>query len=397
MIDRQSMGLLPAKPHTAFRAPDGSLLYEEMFTRAGFDGPFTYFYHRYAPTPALKVESSTRGWAKPECENEGLHPLKRRLYDANVSWGQNAGGSGMLVDQRKPILFNADITIWLANPSQTDDLYFANNDGDEVWFVRSGSGRLESFCGWLDFKEGDYVFVPRSMVHRWHLNGKAEMLGIEARKDIGIPAGYRSPVGQLTMASPYTHRDFVHSKGPIATLDKDIEGPALLLVKKNDAFTQLTLERSPMDVIGWDGFAYPFVFPIKKFSPKIGQVHLPPTVHATFLGPTYVVCSFVPRMVDFHEQAIPCPYPHSNVNFDEVLLYLDGNFTSRKGVGPGSISLHPSGVVHGPHPGAYERSIGTTRTEELAVMIDTVGTLYPTKWAVGIENAAYHDSWKTMG
>ncbi|HEY8088347.1 MAG TPA: homogentisate 1,2-dioxygenase [Polyangiaceae bacterium] len=390
MIDRQSAGLLPAKPHTVCRAPDGKMLYEEMFTRGGFSGPFTYLYHRHPVTPHREVEVSTRGWPAPRAVEGPASPLRRRLYLSD-----RVPAGGMLVDRRLPVLFNRDVTVLLARPDASDDVYFANGDGDELWYLHEGHGRLESSCGWLDVKAGDYVWVPRSMIHRWHVAAPMRMLGFEAHGGVFVPDGFRNPVGQLRMDAPYTHRDFVHPVGPIATPDAVQEGPRDLLVKKAGTFTRYALENPAMDVVGWDGFVYPFAFAIEKFQPKVGLVHLPPTIHATFEGRGFLVCSFVPRVVDFHPQAIPCPYPHSSVDCDEVILYLRGNFTSRRGVGPGAISLHPAGVAHGPHPGAYEASVGTTRTDELAVMCDTFERLVPTAQAASLEEPGYHDSWKT--
>jgi homogentisate 1,2-dioxygenase len=234
------------------------------------------------------------------------------------------------------------------------------------------------------------------MIHRWHVDSGAplRMMCVESHGGVHVPKEFRNPVGQLKMDAPYTHRDFVRPEGPIATVDSVLEGPRELFVKKGGAFTRLLLDRPPMDVVGWDGFAYPWAFAIEKFQPKTGLVHLPPTIHGTFAGPGFLVCSFVPRLTDTHPQAIPCPYPHSSVDCDEIILYLRGNFTSRRGVGPGAISLHPAGVVHGPHPGAYEASIGTTRTDELAVMLDTFAPLVPTAQAANLEDPGYHDSWR---
>jgi homogentisate 1,2-dioxygenase len=390
MIDRQSAGLFPDKPHTVCRAPDGKLLYEEMFTRGGFSGPFTYFYHRFPITPHREVAVTKRGWPAPHPDPDGQTPLRRRLYLSD-----RVPTGGMLVDRRVPILFNKDVTVLLARPDATDDVYFANGDGDELWFVQEGSARLESPCGWLPVKSGDYVWVPKSMVHRWHVEEPMRLLGFEAHGGVFIPAPFRNPVGQLRMDAPYTHRDFVRPAGPIATPDHVQEGPRELLVKKKGIFTRYALENPAMDVVGWDGFVYPFAFAIEKYQPKAGLVHLPPTIHSTFEAPGFLVCSFVPRVVDFHPQAIPCPYPHSSVDCDEIILYLRGNFTSRRGVGPGAISLHPAGVAHGPHPGAYEASVGTTRTDEMAVMCDTFEPLIPTAQAVNIEDPGYHDSWRT--
>lgn len=388
MIDRQAAGLIPDKPHTVLRAPDGKLLYEEMFTRGGFGGPFSYFYHRFPVTSQREASLSDRGWAPPHPDPDGRKPLRRRLYQSAL-----VPAGGMLVDRRAPLLFNDDLTVLLARPDTTDDVYFANGDGDELWFVQEGRGRLESSCGWLPIEPGDYLWIPKSMIHRWHIDQPMRLLGFEAHGGVFIPSSYRNPVGQLRLDAPYTHRDFLRPRGPIATPDKVQDGPRELLVKKDGAFTSFALESPAMDVVGWDGFVYPFAFAIEKFSPKTGSVHLPPTVHATFEGKGFLVCSFVPRLVDYHPQAIPCPYPHSSVDCDEMILYLRGAFTSRRGVGPGAISLHPAGVAHGPHPGAYEESIGVTRTDELAVMCDTFAPLASTAQAANIEHAGYHESW----
>lgn len=391
MIDRVSMGLLPAKPHTVLRDSKGELLYEEMHTREGFDGAFTYFYHRYPITAHGEVATTHRGWAAPLVDDKALHPLKRRLYLSD-----RVPEGGQLVDRRTPILFNKDVTVLLARPTESDDTYFANGDGDELWYVQEGSAKLESPCGWLPVAAGDYVWVPRSMIHRWHLSSKSmRMMGFEAHGGLKIPTQFRNPVGQLRMDAPYTHRDFVRPEGPIATPDKLQTGPKSLLAKKHGQFTHYALERPPMDVVGWDGFVYPWAFAIEKYQAKTGLVHLPPTIHTTFAGPGFLICSFVPRVTDTHPDAIPCPYPHSSVDCDEMILYLRGNFTSRRGVGPGAISVHPAGIAHGPHPGAYEASIGTKRTEELAVMMDTYAPLLPTAQAANVEDGGYHDSWKT--
>lgn len=391
MIDRQSFGLLPAKPHTALRTSDGRLLHEEMHTRGGFDGPFTYLYHLHPVTAARQVRVVENGWPKPVALEDALVPLKRRLYDSN-----RVAPGGMLARQRIPTLFNDQLTIWLAEPTESDDVYLSDGDGDELWFVREGRARIESVCGWIDVVEGDYVFIPRGMIHRWHLVSESmKLMGVQAKQGLFIPDNFRNPVGQLRMDAPYTHRDFVRPTAAIARPDAPLDGPNELLVVKEGHTSLHTLDRSPMDVVGWDGFVYPFAFNIRKYQPKTGMVHLPPTIHTTFVGSGMAICSFVPRVVDFGEGAIPCPYPHSSVDCDEVILYLDGNFTSRRGVGPGCISLHPAGIVHGPHPGAYEASIGTKRTEELAVMIDAFQPLRATAQAANIEDVGYHDSWRS--
>jgi len=388
MIDRWTQGLLPAKPHTVFRDPDGgALLYEECFTRLGFDGPYSILYHRHAPTDEVASEVSDRGFRLEPAEGEPL-PLRRRLFDSGAV---HAGGA--MLDARCPILFNPDVTISVARPSLSDDAFVVNGDGDDVFFVERGAGSVQTPFGLLPFHPHDYVVVPKGCPHRFLFDGEENRIfGIECRQGFHVPAQFRNDAGQLKMDAAYTHRDFVR---PVlegrAAADA---APRTVYGKRHDAWTKRTLPASPLDVVGWDGYAYPVAFPISKFQPKTGMIHLPPTIHITFAAGGAVICSFVPRVTDTHENAIPCPYPHTSVDCDEVIFYVDGNFTSRRGVGNGSISLHPAGVSHGPHPGAYEASIGARRTEELAVMIDTFRPLAWTKAAEKIERGDYHDSWK---
>ena len=389
MIDRHTLGPVPDKPHTVFRDPKGNLLYEEMFTRGGFSGAFTYFYHLTPVMPHREVEISGKGFPIAVPDESASSPLERRLYISD----RIAAGSTPF-EARTPLVTNADVSIYLVRAKKSDDAYFANGDGDELWFIHEGHARLESPCGMLDVKAGDYVWLPKSMVHRWHVSRpELRAMIFEAHGGVHVPEQFRNGVGQLQMDAPYTHRDFVRPAKPIATFDGALAGPTELFVKKRNRFTRYLLENPPMDVVGWDGFVYPWAFAIEKYQPKTGLVHLPPTIHSTFAGRGFLVCSFVPRVTDTHPNAIPCPYPHSSVDCDEVILYLRGNFTSRKGVGPGAISLHPAGIAHGPHPGAYEGSIGTKRTDELAVMIDTYLPLLPTKQAKAIEDERYHSSW----
>ena len=387
MIDRQSAGILPDKPHTAFRDASGKLFFEEMFTRGGFDGPFTYFYHRHPITPQRETSADHgRGWPMAVAA-EGVS-VRRRLYLSD-----RIPAGGQMLDRRTPILFNADVTVLLAHATESDDAYLANGDGDELHYVQEGEALLESPCGMLEVHAGDYVAVPRSLLHRWHVKSPLRAMTFELTGGMMIPREFRNPVGQLRMDAPYTHRDFRKPVGPIATPDRVHDGPKVLVVKKGGRFQRFELQTPPMDVVGWDGFVYPWAFPIEKYQPKTGLVHLPPTIHSTFASPGCLICSFVPRVVDFHPQAIPCPYPHSSVDCDEIILYLRGNFTSRRGVGPGAISLHPAGIAHGPHPGAYEASIGSQRTDELAVMMDCFKQLHPTAPAANLEDPGYHDTW----
>lgn len=390
MIDRHCAGVFPDKPHTVFRAPDGSIVYEEMFTRGGFAGAFSYFYHRFPTTDHLDVFSSSRGWPMATPSEDRNHPILRRLFNSNA-----VTPGGAFLDARLPILTNADVNVLLARPTKTDDVYFSNGDGDELWFIHEGQAKLESVCGWLAVEAGDYVWVPKGLVHRWHLEGaELRAMVFEFSGGVHIPTQFRNGVGQFVMDAPYTHRDFKRPVGPIHSFDSELEGPHTIVAKVRGRFTESVMARSPMDVVGWDGFVYPWAFPIERYQPKTGLVHLPPTIHGTFAAKGALVCSFVPRVLDFHPQAIPCPYPHTSVDCDEIILYLRGNFTSRRGVGPGAISFHPAGTPHAPHPGAYEASIGHTRSDELAVMMDTDKPLLVTEQAVAFEDHGYHDSWK---
>lgn len=389
MIDRWTQGSIPEKPHTVFRDPkSGAIFYEECFTRMGFDGPYSILYHRRPPTQELSTESAERGFRLRPAGAADPESLRRRLFDSD-----RVAAGGALIDSRTPLLFNADVVISVSRPSDSDNAFFVNGDGDDVYFVETGSGRIESPFGTVPFRKHDYLVIPKGCVHRLLFEGPANRLfGIECRRGFHVPAQFRNDAGQLKMDAAYTHRDFVRPTLP-ETSDSD-SAPREIFAKKNDAWTRRVLAGSPLDVVGWDGYVYPVAFPISKFQPKTGMIHLPPTIHITFASGGAVICSFVPRVTDTHPNAIPCPYPHSSVDCDEVIFYVDGNFTSRRGVGPGAISFHPAGVPHGPHPGAYEASIGAKSTKELAVMIDTFAPLRATAEALAVESPEYHDSWK---
>lgn len=384
MIHRLQRGSVPPKPHIAFE-PDGELAFEHCLTRQGFDGAFTILYHRKPPH-----------WVEQE-EDLGVHPgvgstaapgaLRRRHFK---SQDMPRGGQPFL--GRKKLLGNADIGVWMVHADSDDEAVIANADGDDLFFVQHGRGRVETPLGVLEFGKEDYVYVPRWIPHRVRLDEPTSMLVLEGRSYIDIPSNFRNHTGQLKMDAPYTHRDFrapVWPEGGPKTLD----APRRTLVKKGDRVTAVEWTHDLFDIVGWDGQIWPFAFPIRAYQPKTGLVHLPPTIHTTFVGGGFVVCSFVPRVVDFHEKAIPCPYPHSSPDCDEILFYVDGNFTSRKGVDRGSISFHPMGLPHGPHPGTYEASIGTKKTSELAVMVDTFKPLEVNEGATPFEDEGYNTSW----
>jgi homogentisate 1,2-dioxygenase len=382
MLDRVVQGEVPRKHHIAFRDGRGALLYEEAYTTQGFEGPYTLLYHRHRPH-AQHAAAPRNGWEPPRAVP--ARPLAKRHYRTQ----QARPPGGPPVDARTPLLFNADVVVSLVAPTAPDPVYFSNGDGDDLLFVQEGGGVLRSTLGDLRFEQDDYVYVPRGLVHRFLPSpGPQRWLSIECAGALHLPRQWRNETGQLRMDAPYSHRDFrrVSFTGP------SDEGLREVLVKRGGAFHAFRWDESPLDVVGWDGSVYPFAFPILNFQPRAGLVHLPPTWHGTFAARGALVCSFVPRVLDFHPEAVPCPYPHASVDADEILFYVRGNFTSRRGVGPGSISHHPAGVMHGPHPGAYEASVGAARTDELAVMMDTALPLQATAAALAVEDPGYMES-----
>jgi homogentisate 1,2-dioxygenase len=388
MIHYHSLGRKPPKPHTAFYE-DGRLLMEHCHTREGFEGPFSILYYRVPPTDENAVERIALPGFCP-FEPVADQPLHRR----HLKTGELAA-RGDFLDARRVLLFNPDVHVGMITPTEKSPRFFSNGDGDELFFAYRGDGRFETLFGVLPFRERDYILVPRSTPYRIHWDAEApRFLVFEGRGFIDIPREWRNRHGQITMYAPYTHRDF---RIPQALLRHDpaLHGaaPFRLIVKRADTLTTHLFQHFPFEVVGWDGNVYPVAFNIHDYQPKTGLIHLPPTIHLTFAGNNFVVCSFVPRKVDYAEGAIPCPYGHASVHMDEILFYVDGNFTSRRGIAPGSISLHPMGIPHGPHPGTYEKSIGTDRTTELAVMCDTYKELRLTTTAREIEDQDYHLTW----
>jgi homogentisate 1,2-dioxygenase len=389
MLDRVVAGDIPRKHHITLRGPGGELRHEECFTRDGFDGPYTILYHLRRPHTHELAEVG-HGWAPPIAAPE--RPMAKRHY---VS-GELERTGGAQVDNRVALMFNRDVTAGVVFPDEPDPCYLANGDGDELIYVHDGGGVVRSPLGDLRFEQGDYVYIPRGMVHRIIPDAGPRArpqywFWLELSGGLHLLQQWRNEVGQLRMDAPYSHRDFrrTEHKGPVD------EGIRDLTVKRGGRWHGFRYHDSPLDVVGWDGTVYPWAFPILAFQPRVGLVHLPPTWHGTFGARGALICSFVPRPVDFHPDAIPCPYPHSSPSCDEIIFYCAGNFTSRRGVGPGSLSHHPSGIPHGPHPGAYEKSIGTVRTDELAVMLDTAEALQPTPAALSIEDSHYHASFSS--
>ena len=382
MLDRMCVGDVARKHHTQLRGPEGELRYEECFTRDGFDGPYTILYHLRRPHTQRLAEVK-HGWPAPHAAGE--RALAKRHYKSGELAAKHTGPQ---IDSRVALMFNDDLIAGVAFPTAHDPVYVADGDADQLIYVHRGGGTLRSIVGDLHFAQGDYVYVPRGLLHRFLPEGEQHWLWFNMTGGVHVPKQWRNEVGQLRMDAPYSHRDFKRPQF-VPPRDEEIRG---MLVRKSGRWHGFELEDSPLDVVGWDGTVYPWAFPILNFQPRVSSVHLPPTWHGTFAARGALICSFVPRPVDFHPEAIPCPYPHSSTHCDEIIFYCDGNFTSRRGVGPGSISHHPMGLPHGPHPGSYERSIGTTRTDELAVMADTYLPLKITTAAIAIEDANYQDS-----
>ncbi len=378
-----SVGKIPQKRHTQFRKPNGGLYSEQLFSTEGFSSNYTLLYHIHPPTQIIK--SGEPKDVTPKLANDNI--LKHRSFQ-----GFNVKPVHDYLQSRKPVLVNNDCHISLAAPMDSmTDYFFKNADADEVIFVHEGSGILYTAYGELSFSYGDYIVVPRGVIYQIRFETEANRLFIvESFGPIRFPNRYLSKYGQLLEHSPFCERDI---RTPINLNPKDETGEFKIFIKKKNKLYPLTYGTHPFDVVGWDGCEYPYIFSIHNFEPITGRVHQPPPVHQTFDGKDFVICSFVPRLYDYHPDSIPAPYNHSNIDSDEVLYYVDGEFMSRKHVTKGMITLHPSGIPHGPHPGAVEKSIGKKDTGELAVMVDTFRPLHITEIALGIEDEGYEMSW----
>ena len=381
MLDRMQLGSVPTKHHIRHPNPSGGIYWEECLTTHGFEGPYTILYHEHRPHEH-RLLSDRYGWSV----GVPIEPTELRKQHFKTQTLPRVGGSPL--QHRVPILLNQDIEILILHPDAADDVYFNNGDSDELFYIFEGSGLLRTSLGDLRFEQDDYVYIPKGVLHRFIPDSKPQYwLNMQCHKGMTLLKQWRNSTGQLRMDAPYCHRDF---RRP--TLNIQDEGIRKVVVKRNNRFQAFAMPNNPLDVVGWDGSLYPWIFPILNFQPRAGLVHLPPTWHGTFATNDALICSFVPRAVDFHKDAIPCPYPHASVDCDEFLFYCRGNFTSRKGVGPGSVSYHPMGIPHGPHPGSYEASIGHRETTEMAVMIDTYKPMLCTKQALAIEDLGYQES-----
>jgi homogentisate 1,2-dioxygenase len=376
------LGTLPAKRHSVFRQPNGNLYYEELMGNQGFVGPSSLLYHIERPTQVLRAQE----FRSLKWEGEDLRQLRHRHFRSHAI----ATGPSAVLD-RVPLVFNHDVALSIVAPKQEDRFFYRNAQGDEIVFVTLGEGVLETQMGELPYRSGDYLVIPRGILHRYRMeNVPQTFLVIESSGYVRTPKRYRNEHGQLLEHAPYSERD-IRRPDNLVVYDEKIE--CRVLVKKDFRLTEFVLDHHPFDVAGWDGFYYPWAFNIHDFEPRVGRFHVPPPMHQTFEGDGFVVCSFCPRPYDFDPQAVPAPYNHSNVMSDEVLYYANAEFMSRKGIEFGSVTLHPDGIPHGPHPGRAEDSIGKTHTDELAVMVDTFRPLMVGKPALDVEDKDYYQSW----
>jgi homogentisate 1,2-dioxygenase len=377
------LGRFPSKRHTTFEKESGGYYYEQLFGTEGFSGFSSLLYHVHRPTQ-IKSISNPIDLTPIAAVGKNIHSRMIRGYEV--------APQDDFLDSRVIVLFNNDINISCASPRKSLTSYFYKNaDADEVIFIHRGTGKLRTLVGNIPFEFGDYLVIPRGMIYQIDFDTEDNRLFIiESFSPVFTPRNYRNKFGQLLEHSPFCERDF---KIPSELETHDEKGDFVVKVKKENILHEIVYATHPFDVVGWDGFNYPYAFSIHNFEPITGRVHLPPPIHQTFEGHNFVICSFVPRMYDYHPKSVPAPYNHSNIDSDEVLYYVDGDFMSRNHVEKGYISLHPGGIPHGPHPGAMERSIGQKETGELAVMVDTFKPLKVTQAALDLSDKDYYKSW----
>lgn len=391
-----TLGRIPPKRHTQFEKPTNAvgessgLYYEQLFGTIGFDGMSSLLYHVHRPTQVKALLESVDVAPKVAVDK---NMLARKLFGFQTTPADPAGRVDYL-KSRVPLLVNNDLVVGVAAPRQSmTDYFYKNADSDELLFVHRGSGRLRTLLGTIPFGYGDYLVIPRGMIYQIEFDMTDEecrLLYVESHSPIYTPKRYRNHFGQLLEHSPFCERDI---RRPQDLETHDETGDFVMKIKKQGSLHTLVYATHPFDVVGWDGYNFPYAFNIQNFEPITGRVHQPPPVHQTFQTETFVVCSFCPRLYDYHPKAIPAPYNHSNIDSDEVIYYVDGDFMSRNDIAPGHITLHPGGIPHGPAPGAMERSIGKTSTEEYAVMVDTFRPLMLTEQAMAVDDGIYWKSW----
>lgn len=377
------LGDIPSKRHIQFEKPAGGLFYEELFGTIGFDGMSSLLYHHHRPTQVKEILESISTAPKIAVDK---NIASRKLIGFNVAPAQD------FLDSRVTLMVNNDLHIGVAAPQQSlRTYYYKNADADELLFIHKGKGTLRTMMGNIPFEYGDYLVIPRGMIYQIDFDtADNRLFFVESFHPIYTPKRYRNHFGQMMEHSPFCERDY---KLPQQLETHNETGDFLIKIKKQQTLHSVVYAAHPFDVTGWDGYNYPWGFSIHNFEPITGRIHQPPPVHQTFHTDAFVVCSFCPRLYDYHPKGIPAPYNHSNIDSDEVLYYVDGDFMSRNDIAQGHISLHPGGIPHGPHPGAMERSIGKTETHELAVMVDTFRPLMLTEAAMKIDDGKYYQSW----
>ncbi len=377
------LGKIPQKRHTAFKSKEGKFYYEQLFGTEGFTGMSSLLYHVHRPTQVKEILKSYNVTPKIAVDKN---------IRAMLLHGFNIKPADDFLESRKPLLVNSDVLLGLAAPTKSlKDYFYKNADADEMLFIHKGKGTLRTFMGNIPFEYGDYLIIPRGMIYQISFDTKDNrLLYLESNTPIYTPKRYRNHFGQLLEHSPYCERDYKLPKN-LETFDK--KGSFLMKIKKEGMIHEVVYARHPFDVVGWDGYNFPYGFSIHNFEPITGRVHQPPPVHQTFETDAFVVCSFCPRLFDYHPKSVPAPYNHSNIDSDEVLYYVDGDFMSRNDIKQGYITLHPKGIPHGPAPGSMERSIGAKETQELAVMVDTFRPLKVTENALKIDDGKYYQSW----
>jgi homogentisate 1,2-dioxygenase len=379
-----TLGNIPKKRHTQFRNPSSNALYhEQLFGTIGFDGMASLLYHIYPPTQ-IKEILETIDLSPTAIIKNDVKPRLLKGFDLNSNTD--------VLDSRKTLMFNQHLSIRLSFPTKSNhDYFYKNADADEIIFIHQGSGILKTVFGHISFEYGDYLIIPRGVIYQLEFTTEINKhLIVESHHPVYTPKKYRNWFGQLAEHSPYCERDY---KMPTYAKPHDEKGDFLMKIKKQNQLHHVVYGTHPFDVVGWDGYNYPYALSIFDFEPITGRLHQPPPVHQMFESKGFVLCSFVPRLYDYHPLSIPAPYNHSNIDSDEVIYYVDGDFMSRNNIEKGHITLHPGGVPHGPAPGAYERSIGKTSTEELAVMVDTFAPLHLTQAALDIDDLQYYKSW----
>ena len=373
-------GKIPPKRHSVFKRENGKIYYEELVSREGFSSIYSNYYHLSRPTKIIQVGNLK----KIDLIHAAKQHRHRHVFSAEII------NSGDIISSRIPLFFNNDITISIATVDKTMDYFYRNGMGDEVLYIQSGVGIIVTNLGNIECKVGDYVVIPRGVIWQINPDDVLKLLVIESKGPIETPSKNRNRFGQLLEHSPYCERDI---NIPILQDPVDKTGKFLVRTRILNGLQDYLYAHHPFDIIGWDGYYFPWSFNINDFEPIVGSIHQPPSVHLTFEAPGFVICSFVPRLFDFHKDSIPAPYPHSNVDSDEILYYSRGNFMSRKGIQEESITLHPMGLPHGPQPGKYKNSIGKKHTDELAVMIDTFKPLKITEATRNIDDSDYPLSW----